>query len=101
VNIRMLVTAVLLAGLASSANAMSYYVVQNMRTYKCAVAIHKPSPKNRAKELVGDGTVYKSKKEATAAIKTIAACNIVKRPQADSNGPGASSALEARSITRG
>jgi hypothetical protein len=79
-NIKLTVAAILVAGLASPAHALSYYVVQNMRTYKCSAAIKKPLPRSNASMLVGDGTVYKSRKEATDAIKTIAACNTIKRP---------------------
>jgi len=79
-NIKLIVASILVAGLASPAHALSYYVVQNMRTYKCSAAIRKPLPGSNAFVLVGDGTVYKSRKEATGAIKTIAACNMIKRP---------------------
>jgi hypothetical protein len=64
----------LAVGLASPSFAASYYVVQNTKTHKCTVATTKPSEKSKTVVLVGDGTTYASKKEATAAMGTIDAC---------------------------
>ena len=61
-------------GLASPAFAASYYVVQTTKTHKCSVATTKPSEKSTTVVLVGDGTAYASKKEATTALGTIDAC---------------------------
>jgi hypothetical protein len=65
---------ILAVGLASPAFAASYYVVQNTKTHKCSVARTKPSEKSKTLVLVGDGTAYASKKEATTAMGTIDAC---------------------------
>jgi hypothetical protein len=64
----------LAVGLASPAFAASYYVVQNTKSHKCTVARTKPSEKSKTVVLVGDGTAYASKKEATTALGTIDAC---------------------------
>lgn len=64
----------LAVGMASPAFAASYYVVQNTKTHKCTVAKTKPSEKSKTVVLVGDGTAYPSKKEATTAMGTIDAC---------------------------
>jgi hypothetical protein len=79
-NMKLIVASILVAGLASPAHALSYYVVKNMRSQKCSAAIKKPLPRSNAVVLVGDGTSYKSRREATDAIKTVAACNLIKRP---------------------
>jgi hypothetical protein len=63
-------------GLASPAFAASYYVVQNNKTHKCTVAKTKPSEKSKTVVLVGDGTAYTSKKEASTAMGTIDACKV-------------------------
>jgi hypothetical protein len=70
---KIVLACVLAVGLASPALA-DYYVVQNNKTHKCTVAKTKPSEKSKTVVLVGDGTAYKTKTEATTAIGTIAAC---------------------------
>ena len=71
---RLVLACVLAVGLASPSFAASYYVVQNTKTHKCAVAATKPSEKSKTMVLVGDGTAYASKKEATTAMGTIDVC---------------------------
>ena len=71
---KLILACALAVGLASPSFAASYYVVQNTKTHKCAVAATKPSEKSKTMVLVGDGTAYASKKEATAAMGTIDAC---------------------------
>jgi len=71
---RLVLACALVVGLASPAFAASYYVVQNSKTHKCTVAKTKPSEKSKTVVLVGDGTAYASKKEATTAMGTIDAC---------------------------
>jgi hypothetical protein len=71
---KLIVTSLLVAGIASPAFAASFYVVQSTRTHKCTIATKQPSEKSKTVVLVGDGTVYASKKEATDAMTTIEAC---------------------------
>jgi hypothetical protein len=69
-----IVLACLLAvGVASPAWA-DYYILQNNKTHKCSVAQNKPSEKSKTVALVGDGTAYKTKAEATTAMGTMDAC---------------------------
>ena len=71
---KLVLACALAVGLASPSFAASYYVVQNTKTHKCTVATTKPSEKNKTVALVGDGTAYTSKQEATTAMATIDAC---------------------------
>ena len=71
---KLLVACLLMVGLASPAFAASYYVVQNSKTHKCSLATAKPSSKSKTLSLVGDGTAYKTKKEATDAMAAADAC---------------------------
>ena len=71
---KLILACALAVGLASPSFAASYYVVQNTKTHKCTVAATKPSEKSKTMVLVGDGTAYASKKEATTAMETIDAC---------------------------
>jgi len=71
---KLVLACALAVGLASPSFAASYYVVQNTKTHKCTVATTKPSDKSKSVLLVGDGTAYASKKQATTAMGTIEAC---------------------------
>ena len=71
---KLVLACALTVGLASPSFAASYYVVQNTKTHKCTVATTKPSDKSKSVLLVGDGTAYASKKQATTAMGTIEAC---------------------------
>jgi hypothetical protein len=71
---KLLLTSILAIGVASPAFAASYYVVQNTKTHKCSVSATKPSEKSKTLVLVGDGTVYTTKTEATTAMGTINEC---------------------------
>ena len=72
-KIKVVLASVLAIGLATPALA-DYYVVQNSKTHKCSVAKSKPSEKSKTVSLVGDGTAYKTKAEATTAMGTMDAC---------------------------
>jgi hypothetical protein len=74
VKTKLIIASILVTALASPALAASYYVVQNTKTQKCTVVTKKPAAKSKTTVLVGDGTVYKTKSEATTAIGTIAVC---------------------------
>jgi hypothetical protein len=73
-NTKLVLACAVAIGLASPAFAASFYVVQNTKTHKCTVAKTKPSEKSKTVVLVGDGTAYASKKEATTALGTMDAC---------------------------
>ena len=68
----LVIACALSVALASQAFAANYYIVQNTRTDECTVVRKKP--KRKTLVLVGDGTAYASKKEATTALGTIDAC---------------------------
>jgi hypothetical protein len=74
VKTKLIIASILVTALASPALAASYYVVQSTKTQKCTVVTKKPAAKSKTTVLVGDGTVYKTKSEATTAIGTIAVC---------------------------
>jgi hypothetical protein len=57
---------------ASPALARNYYPVENTRTLKCYVLPKKP--KTRTVMVLGDGTPYKTRSEARAALAASAAC---------------------------
>ena len=73
-NRKLLLTSILAIGVTSPALAASFYVVQSTKTHKCMVVAQKPSEKSKTFVLVGDGTVYKTKAEATTAMGTINEC---------------------------
>ncbi len=66
-----LVVAALALFIATPAFA-DYYVVQNATSKKCNVASKQPTGTKVV--LVGDGTAYKTKKEARDALKAADAC---------------------------
>jgi hypothetical protein len=71
-----LVACILIVFLTSPASAATYYIWSSNRTQKCSVAIRKPLLQNKAYILVGRETGYKSRKEATDAIKSIGVCKM-------------------------
>jgi hypothetical protein len=70
---KLVLACVLAVGVASPAWA-DYFIVQNNKSHKCSVAKNKPSEKSKTVVLVGDGTAYKTKAEATTAMGTVDAC---------------------------
>ena len=71
-----LVACVLILSLTSPVSAATYYIWSSNRTQKCSVAIRKPLLQNKAYILVGNETGYKTRKEATNAIKSIGPCKM-------------------------
>jgi hypothetical protein len=67
-----LVVAALALVIATPTFAAEYYIVQSASSKKCSVASKKPTSDKMT--VVGDGTAYKSKKEARAALKGADAC---------------------------
>jgi hypothetical protein len=70
---KVILACVLAVGVASPAWA-DFYIVQNNKTHKCSVAKSKPSEKSKTVVLVGDGTAYKTKDEATTAMGSVDTC---------------------------
>ena len=70
---KILFACLLAVGVASPAWA-DYFIVQNNKTHKCSLAKTKPSESSKTVALVGDGTAYKTKSEATTAMGTMDAC---------------------------
>src|SRR5262249_40758184 len=60
------------AGHRTPTFAAEYYVIQSASNKKCSIASKKPTSDKMT--LVGDGTAYKTKKEARPALKAAAAC---------------------------
>ena len=71
-----LVACILVVGLASPASAATYYVWSSNRTQKCSVEVRKPLLQSKAYTLVGNEGGYKSRKEATDAIRSIGVCRM-------------------------
>ena len=69
-----LLTSIVAIGIVSPALAASFYIVQNTKTHKCMVVLQKPSEMSKTFVLVGAGTAYKTKSEATTAMGTINEC---------------------------
>ncbi|HKA80875.1 MAG TPA: hypothetical protein VKD43_12620 [Xanthobacteraceae bacterium] len=67
-----LAVAALALVVATPAFAADYFVVQNAKSKKCSVATKKPTSDKTT--LVGDGTAYKTKKEAQTAMAAADAC---------------------------
>jgi uncharacterized protein YdeI (BOF family) len=67
---KLVICATLSAALITPAFAASeFYIVRNANTQKCSVVTKKPADTTKV-TVVGD-TVYKTKKEAQGAIKTV------------------------------
>lgn len=64
----------ILIGLASPASARNYYVVQNIKTFKCSVLPKKP--KGKTVVIVSGTTAYKTRKEAYVALRAAKACDV-------------------------
>ncbi len=60
------------AAVATPTFAAEYYVIQSASNKKCSIASKKPTSDKMT--LVGDGSAYKTKKEARTALKAADAC---------------------------
>lgn len=67
-----LAAAALALVIATPAFAAEYYVVQSASSKKCSIVSKKPTSDKAT--LVGNGTAYKSKKEARSALKSADVC---------------------------
>lgn len=61
----------MLVAFTASASAQSFYIVQDAATKKCTVVTEKPTVTSM--DVIGD-TVYKTKTEAEAGLKTTTVC---------------------------
>jgi hypothetical protein len=69
---RLVIAAMITAGLTLPASALNFYVVQDVKSHKCSVLPKKP--KSKKVVLVKGSVIYKSRTEAQAALRTFAAC---------------------------
>jgi hypothetical protein len=60
------------AAIITPALAAEYYIVQDTATKKCTVVDKKPTVTTTT--VVGDGTVYTTREEASTAVKTVKIC---------------------------
>jgi len=67
-----LAIAAALTSLAAPAFAQSFYVVQDVKTKKCTVTETKPTTTETT--VVSGDTVYKTRAEADAGMKTVKVC---------------------------
>ena len=74
-KIKLVVAAALVASFTVPAFAANqFYIVQDIKTKKCAVVDKKPTESSMT-VVSPAGTVYKTKAEAEAGIKTVKACS--------------------------
>ncbi len=71
-NIKAIVAAAVLTSVAAPAFAQSFYVVQDVKTKKCTITESKPTTTETT--VVSGDTVYKTRAEAEAGIKTVKVC---------------------------
>ena len=69
---RLVIAAIITAGMALPASARNYYVVQDVKTHKCSVLPKKP--KSKKVVLVKGSVIYKSRAEAHTALRTFPVC---------------------------
>ena len=65
--------ALMLPGAAAFAQD-AYYIVQDVKTKKCAIVDKKPVSATEQTIVGPDGTVYKTRTEAETAMKTVKVC---------------------------
>jgi hypothetical protein len=65
--------ALILPGAAAFA-ADAFYIVQDVKTKKCAIVDKKPVSATEHTIVGSDGTVYKTRTEAETAMKTVKVC---------------------------
>lgn len=71
---KILLAATLIASFAAPAFAAdTFYIVQDTATKKCSIVEQKPTVTTMT--VVGDGTVYKTRTEAEAGMKTVKICS--------------------------
>ena len=72
---RIFAAATLIAGFAAPAFAAAeFYVVQDAKTSKCTIVDQKPAD-TTTKVVSPSGTIYKTRTEAEAGMKTVKVCS--------------------------
>jgi hypothetical protein len=71
-KLKTLVVAAVMTAFAAPAFAQSFYVVQDVKTKKCTITQTKPTSSEIT--VVSGDTVYKTKAEAEAGMKTVKVC---------------------------
>lgn len=71
-NIKAIIAAAVLTSIAAPAFAQSFYVVQDVKTKKCTITESKPTTTETT--VVSGDTVYKTRSEAEAGMKTVKIC---------------------------
>lgn len=71
-NIKAMIAAAVLTSVAAPAFAQTFYVVQDVKTKKCTITEAKPTTTETT--VVSGDTVYKSRSEAEAGMKTVKVC---------------------------
>lgn len=71
-NIKAIIAAAVLTSVAAPAFAQSFYVVQDVKTKKCTITESKPTTTETT--VVSGDTVYKTRSEAEAGMKTVKVC---------------------------
>lgn len=72
-KLKTLVAAAALTAFAVPAFAQSFYVVQDVKTKKCTITESKPTTTETT--VVSGDTVYKTRSEAEAGMKTVKVCS--------------------------
>jgi len=72
-NIKTIIAAAILTSVAAPAFAQSFYVVQDIKTKKCTITEAKPTTTDTT--VVSGDTVYKTRTEAEAGMKTVKVCS--------------------------
>ena len=67
-----LIAAAVMTAVAAPAFAQSFYVVQDVKTKKCTITETRPTTSEVT--VVSGDTVYKTKAEAEAGMKTVKVC---------------------------
>ncbi|MCA1511602.1 hypothetical protein [Bradyrhizobium sp. NBAIM01] len=71
-NFKAIIAAAVLTSVAAPAFAQSFYVVQDVKTKKCTITESKPTTTETT--VVSGDTVYKTRSEAEAGMKTVKVC---------------------------
>ena len=71
-NIKTIIAAAVLTSVAAPAFAQSFYVVQDIKTKKCTITEAKPTTTETT--VVSGDTVYKTRTEAEAGMKSVKVC---------------------------
>ena len=71
-KLKTVIAAAVMTAVAAPAFAQSFYVVQDVKTKKCTITETRPT--STEVTVVGGDTVYKTKTEAEAGMKTVKVC---------------------------